>query len=366
MLPLTLIIFGGCHSHEHEEEEASHDEHHDHSGIIFEPEKAKEFGIETEEVKPGNFSEVIKTSGTIEASNSDMLTATAKKSGIITLSPGLTVGGMVSTGQKLGTISSAGVQGGEVAQVANTNLNALKKEYERLKPLYEDGLVTASVFQEAERAYKEAEALSGYPVQTGSALVAAPEGGSIRTLYVKSGDYVDVGAPVATIAKNSNRILKADLATRYSQYLSDIVTANFIPEGATAALKLSDLGGRKISGSAVETANGYIPVYFSFSGNSLSAPGGFAEVFLICGQREGVISVPREALLEIQGNKYVYVATSDHSYEKKPVKTGGSDGERIEITEGLGEGEKVVVKGASVIRMAEVSSIAPPAHTHNH
>ena len=40
--------------------------------------------------------------------------------------------------------------------------------------------------------------------------------------------------------------------------------------------------------------------------------------------------------------------------------------ERVEIKEGLKPGEEVVAKGASIIRMAEVSAVAPPSHTHNH
>ena len=366
LLPFLLLVFGACHNHDHHDEENSHDDDHEHSGIVLEPEQAKEFGIEFETVEPGIFNTVIKTSGTIEASNSDLMTATAKKSGIITLSPGLTVGAQVTNGQKLGSISNAGVQGAELPQVANTNLEALKKEYERLKPLYEDGLVTTQVFQEAEKAYKEAESLSGYSTSTGTGMVSAPGAGSIQNLYVKSGDYVEVGAPVATIAKNSTQILKADLPSREGRLLPEIVSANFIPEGSSSVLRLDDFNGKKISGATSLMSNGYIPVYFSFNGNSFSTPGGYAEVFLICGEREGVISVPREALVEIQGNKYIYIVTGDHSYEKRIVSTGFSDGERIEIKEGLRKGEKIVAKGASVVRMAEISSIAPPAHSHNH
>lgn len=362
------------HDHDMETETSEHDHEHDASeGLVLEPEKAKEFGIEFETVAPAPFSHVIKTSGSIEAPNSDYLTATAKKSGIITLAPGLTVGAVIKNGAHIGSISSAGVQGSDIPQATNINLSALKAEYERLKPLYEDGLVTASVFNEAERAYKEAQAfkeaqaIAGTNVKAGSSTVVSPAEGSIQNLFVNSGDYVEVGAPVATIAKNTNQILKADLPSREASHLAELRTANFIPEGADYVLKLTDLNGRKISGaSGAAISNGYMPVYFSFSGNALSSPGGYAEVFLICGDRENVISVPREALIEIQGNKYIYVAKNEHAYEKKLVKTGSSDGSRVEIIEGLNSGDKIVAKGASIMRMAEVSAVAPPSHSHNH
>lgn len=362
---LTLALCRCGHSHENEE--AHEDEDHHHHGVEMDSLKAKEFGIETEIVAPASFSDVIKTTGTIESSNSDLLTATAKKSGIITLTPGLTEGALIRNGAKIGSISTAGVQGGDIPQAANANLSSLKAEYERLKPLFEEGLVTAATFHEAERAYKEAQAYAGTSTQAGSALVASPADGTLTSLLVKSGDYVEVGAPVASIAKNTTQILKADLPSRLARHLGEIATANFIPEGGETTLRLIDFNGRKISGnSATGASNGYIPIYFSFSGNPLTSPPGFAEVFLICGQREGVISVPRGALTEIQGNKYVYVAVDDDAFEKKLVKTGSSDGERVEIIEGLEPGEKVVTKGASIIRMVEVSAVAPPSHTHNH
>ena len=367
---VVLLSLIGCgeSGHRHNEEEQHEDEAHSHSGhIVFEPEQAEQFGIEVTEVYPSKFNDVIKTTGSIEPSQTDVATVSAKKSGIITLSSSATVGTTVKNGTTLAAISSSGIQGSEAPKVAGTNLEALKAEYERLKPLYEDGLVTASVFMEAQRAYLEAEALSGYPVQQGESKVAAPSEGTLQNLYVKSGDYVEVGTPIATIVKNSTQILCADLPAREARHLPDLVTANFIPEGATTALKISDLNGRKISGDAISGGtNGYVPVYFSFTGNPLLAPQGYAEVFLICGERDNVISVPRTSLIEIQGEKYVYVSSDSHSYEKRLVKTGASDGERIEILDGLREGDKVVTKGASVIRMAEVSAIAPPAHTHNH
>ena len=360
---IFLLSAFSCASHKEEEHD---EEHHNHTGIVFEPEKAKEFGIEWEIIVPGVFQDVIKTSGSIETSNSDIHTITAKKSGVITLNSGISEGVYVSSGEKIATISTEGLQGGDLNQAAIANLNVAKAEYERLKPLHEEGLVTTSTFREAERAYKEAQALAGKNNSGGTSLISSNASGTIQNLYVKTGEYVDLGSPIATVVKNSELMLKADLPARESKHLGELESANFIPEGSTEVVKLSDLNGKKITTNIAAASNGYIPVYFTFTGNPLAFPGGYVEVYLICGERKGVISVPRDALLEIQGNKYVYIVEDDHEYEKKPVKTGASDGERIEIIEGIKEGDKIVTRGSSIIRMAEVSSIAPPAHTHNH
>ena len=363
----SIITFLSCSTPHKEDHDEEHEHEHDHAGVVLNSEKASDFGIEYETVVPGKFHHVLKATGSIESSTADINTIVAKKSGIITLSPGISIGTSLDAGETIGMISSEGVQGGDTGKAAIANLNAAKTEYESLKPLYEEGLVTASVYREAERLYKEAEALAGRGRQGGnSAIVSSPVNGDIRDLYVKSGEFLDVGTPIATIAKNSSLMLRVDLPARESGHLPELETANFIPEGSSEVVKLSDVNGKRVSGNKISTENGYVPLYFSFTGNPVSFPGGYAEVYLICSERSGVISLPREAFLEIQGNKYVYVAENNHEYEKRLVKTGATDGERIEVKEGLKEGERVVSKGASIIRMAEMSSIAPPAHTHNH
>lgn len=369
----SILLVWGCHSdhqshdedHDHDHGEVAEESSHHHEGLAIEPEQATEFGIEYETVEPVEFHDVIKTWGEVSVSTSDTYTVSAKKSGIVRLAEGVSQGVGVKAGGNLGSISAQGVQGGDVNQAAKANLEAARKEYERLKPLHEEGLVTTSQFREAERAYNEATALAGKG-EGGSSSLSTPMEGNILQLYVKSGDYVDVGAPIAQIGKSSNLMLTAYLPTREVKHLNELETANIFLEGGSELIKLSDHNGRKTSGNHTSTAsNGYIPVYFTFDGDGAMHPG-YAEVFLVCGSKENSLSVPRDALIEVQGNKYVYVKEGDHDYEKRAVATGASDGERIEITAGLYPGETVVSKGASIVRMVEISSIAPPAHTHNH
>lgn len=389
LLPALNVLFllGGCahssenHSgHDHNEDNEHHDHseiedhhdhieeeaHHDHSGVMIQTGQAKKYGIETDTIMPASFREAIKTSGYIQPSPSDVYTVSARKSGIVSFLPGVSEGSYVKAGSSIGSISSDGLQGGDPAQAAEANLKSAKAEYERLKPLYEEKLVTASTFKEAERAYNEAKAIAGTRSTAGVIPLSATQEGVISNLFVTSGQFVEAGAPVARINKNSIYTLTAELPARYSGQIPSIATASFIPDGRDEIVSLENLDGKKIS-NAVETASGgYIPVRFSFSGNPSQHPAGYAEIFLLGKEREGVISVPRGALLELQGNKYVYVVHHGSEYEKRLVKTGASNGDRIEIIEGITPGECIVTKGASVVRMAETSAVAPPSHTHNH
>ncbi len=368
-----LWAFTSCSGHsdgheDHEGEEAEAVEQHHHEGaIMMEPEKAAQFGVRVETLTPQPFSEVIRVSGRIEPAPTDRMTVTARRSGIFTVSPGLYQGSKVNAGTPIGSISSKGMQGGDTNAAARATLNAAKKELDRLTPLYKDGLVTASTYNEAERAYNEALALASDAPASGSGVETAPVSGTLSNIFVTSGQYVEAGTPLATVTKNSRLTLRADVPAKYSSTLPSIVSANFRPEYSDRTMALADLDGRRISSAdASESSNGYIPLYFSFTSNGETIPGAFAEIFLQGSPRENVLTVEREALIEMQGNKYVYACEDGHAYEKRLVKTGASDGNRVEIIDGLKEGEQYVAAGATVIRMAETSAIAPPGHTHNH
>lgn len=369
--PLFSVCALACSSQgmskeeEHDHEETSH---HSHDGTFeMDLSEIKKFGIEFDSVKGAPFSEVIKVSGEIEPAASDLSVLTARKSGVFTPSPGITPGATVKKGSVIGYISSEGIQGGNEAAAAKANLEAAKKEYERLKPLFKEGLVTASVFNDAERAYQEAKALSSPGLSENKISVISPSSGVISSLSVSSGQFVETGTNIATISKNSGLTLRADLPARFSSKLGNIVSANFRPENSDSTFSLSALDGRKISGSFnVNNTTGYIPVYFSFNGNPSALSGNFAEVYLLGTVLPDIISIPQEALIEIQGNYYAYVVHHGHAFEKRLVRTGSTDGKRIEVIEGILPGELIVSKGASVIRMAETSAIAPPSHSHNH
>lgn len=365
---IIVFVIIGCknesHISTHDEDE---DTEHGHNGeLIIPPSKAAKFGIEYETIEPRPFQEVIKTSGIIEASNSDIYTITAKKSGILKLADGISEGMTVAAGQKIASLSSSGMEGGDKSRAAGANLAAAKAEYERLKPLYEDKLVTAATFREAERAYNEAQALASNRIPAISASENSPVAGTISRIFVNNGQFVEAGSPIAVVSKNSTMTLKADLPMKYVSKSGYIENANFIPDGTEKVVNIKDIGGKKVSGMPAESRPGYIPLYFSFSGDPLSYPRGYAEIYLLGPERNNVISVPRKAILEMQGNKFLYVVEDGHAYEKRLIKTGADNGIRVEVTEGVYPGDTIVANGASIVRMAEMSEVAPPSHNHNH
>ncbi|MDR1331976.1 MAG: efflux transporter periplasmic adaptor subunit, partial [Tannerella sp.] len=97
----TAMIACGCSNEHKERDHATENDHehfegdgHDHSAhndadgahddeIHFSASQAEAAGLETEDIAPGVFSHVIKTSGQIQATQGDEITLTATSSGIV-------------------------------------------------------------------------------------------------------------------------------------------------------------------------------------------------------------------------------------------------------------------------------------------
>lgn len=379
------------HNHDHEAEEHDHDHDHDHaeghhhdeegssknvsehgeeghgSGIHMEPEDAEKYGVVTKEITAGEFREAIKTSAEILPSSVDMATASAPTSGIITLVSGITQGTSVKAGQVIARIKSAGVSGGDANAAAKVAVDNAKRELDRVTPLLKEGLVTKKEYNEALAAYEAAKA--SYSPGAAAGVVTAPRAGVITGITSGEGAYVNTGDPVALISGTGRLTLRALLPIRNSSLLPVLSGVVITPHGASGeTIDLSQYGGKFISSATSASTNspGYIPVYYTFDNSAPVISGSAAEVYLQGNIRQGVISVPITALSEQLGEKFVYVKTGEHEYEKRNIKTGPSNGKEVEVKSGLNPGELVVINGTTFVRLAEQSTVVPEGHSHNH
>jgi multidrug efflux pump subunit AcrA (membrane-fusion protein) len=69
-------------------------------------------------------------------------------------------------------------------------------------------------------------------------------------------------------------------------------------------------------------------------------------VSIIVASRTNVLLVPNAAVTKAGGQSYAQVVTASGTTEKRAVKTGLSDWQYTEITDGLTEGEQVILPEA--------------------
>jgi hypothetical protein len=107
--------------------------------------------------------------------------------------------------------------------------------------------------------------------------------------------------------------------------------------------------------------------------DAILRPGMRAEFSIATGRREGVMSVPREAVQGDGAQRFVYVADYElkHTFIKTPVVVGAQNDRRVEITSGLLPGDQVVTRGAYALVFAGKGSVSlkealDAAHGHPH
>jgi RND family efflux transporter MFP subunit len=368
---IGLFLLGSCNSksgegHNHETEEHAHAGHdhegHDHKNegpghhhddghhhgeeavaahsdeIILPPAKAQAAGVAVNTVEPGVFNQVIKTSGQVMAAQGDESVAVATVAGVVSFHGKVIEGMSVGKGTPLVVLSSKNMADGDPVQRARIAYETARKEYERMKELLPNKIVSEKDFAQARQTYENArisyEAVAKNHSAQGQA-VTSPISGYVKNLLVKEGDYVTVGQPLVSITQNRRLFLRADVSEKYYPYLRTIGSANFCTPYNNKVYTLKGLNGRLLSYGKASGDNGYyVPVTFEFDNKGDIIPGSFVEIFLLSSPMENVISLPHTALTEEQGSFFVYLQVDEEGYKKQLVTLGADNGERVQILSG--------------------------------
>jgi RND family efflux transporter MFP subunit len=362
------------HNHEGHNHEGHNHEGHDHGNpneIVFTKAQAKVAGLQTEVVSFGDFTRVIRTSGEILTAVGAEQVIVAKSSGIVSFVKSVAVeGAAVNSKQKLASISSRNLSKGDQYVQIKAEYEAAEKAYNRDKKLKEDNIVSAKDYERSRAAYLAAksryDAISGSNEKSG-VIVVSPISGYLKSRLVTEGDFVEEGTPIAVVTQTRRLQLRAEVPEKYYAELRNVKSANFTTTYDDKLYKLAEMNGRLLSYGR-NSADGafYVPVTFEFDNCGDVLPGAFVEIYLLADSRHHVITLPLEAISEQQGVKFVYIKLDEECYQKQEVKTGLSDGERIEILSGLEEGQEVVTRGVTQVRLAASASVVPEGHSHSH
>jgi len=364
----------GCHSikeerHDHEHEHEGMEEHDLHAGeIVFHEEQARAAGLEVITVSPSSFTEVIHVSGQIRPTPDNEATVVSASAGVVDFAGKyLTEGMSVKSGTPLVTVSAKNMVNGDPSVAAEVEYESALREYERAKSLVADRLISQEEFEQIRLRYEKAKNARPSAVTSSGVTVSSPIDGYVKKVYIKKGDYVDVGQPVVVVSRDKRLQLRAEVSEKYADRLPTLTGANFKPSYGDTLYKLSDLNGRLISyGRSVDDNSFYIPVIFDFDNRGDIIPGSYVEVFLLSLPLMDVIAVPVSALTEEQGLHFVYVQLEKEIFKKQEVRVGLSDGERVRILSGLKEGDRVVSKGTYQVKLAATASVIPEGHSHIH
>jgi RND family efflux transporter MFP subunit len=366
----NIKVFDDRHEAEHAAEDGMVT---NSNAVAFTKEQSWKVNFATAQVVSGKFGQVIKTVARVQSATGDETVIAAKTAGAILFSgDNIALGKAVSAGQKLFTVASGGFADNNMSvryAEAKNNYERAKAEYDRSVELSKNRIVSEKELQQAKTGYENAKAVYNNMQRNFSAdgqNVTSPISGFVKQLNVQAGQFVEAGQTLATVSKNKTLFLTANISPKYISVLNSIQTANIrTTDGKTFSLE--ELNGKLASyGKSAEGDNFLIPVTFQVENRENFVSGGFVDLYIKTLTDAKTVSVPKEALTEEMGNFFVYVQLTPELFEKREVTVGATDGRNTEITGGLADGERIVTRGAALVKLASVSGALDTHSGHAH
>jgi RND family efflux transporter MFP subunit len=343
------------------------------TATTFTKEQSWKVNFATTQPKTEPFGEVIKTVAHVQSAQGEEVILTAKTNGIITFKKSnLTEGMPVSPNHILCSISGEAFADNN-PQVrlneAKNNFEKAEADYKRKSELTKDKIVSEKELLDSKNEYENAAIIYRNLKKNfgkGGQNISRPINGFIKHIYISDKQYVEAGAPLLVISQNKNLYLKAEVQQKYAGSLPFVFSAT-IKTAENKIYSLEELNGKIISFSKNVSDESYlIPVTLQVENREGIVPGSFIEINLKTKSNKTALTVPNTALIEEQGNYFVFVQLTPEKFDKREVAIGNSDGIKTEILSGITGADRIVSRGAILVKLAAVSNSLDPHAGHIH
>ncbi|WP_459902650.1 efflux RND transporter periplasmic adaptor subunit [Campylobacter concisus] len=240
--------------------------------------------------------------------------------------------------------------------VANANLKNAETEFKRISALYKKNAVSQKDYDAAVAAYDIANAnlvsakanLKNAKIDLGYTTITAPFDG------VVGDNQVDIGSLVIANQTKLVRLTKINPieAEFYIADVDNLTRKTNLDNGSWQQLNsdaVLSVNGENFNGkvnfidSVVNTATGSVLAKASFDNNEGKIlPGAFGHIKMSGFVQKNAFNIPQVALQQSATNSYVLVV-KDGKVSQKNVKIGYQTKNMVAVTEGLEEGDKIIV-----------------------
>ena len=233
------------------------------------------------------------------------------------------------------------------AERSAATVNKLENNYRRSQKLRQEKLVSADSDEQIRYELEAARvSLALARLELSYTNIVAPINGVVAQRMVKPGNLISLNAPVFRIVDNSRLEAVLNVPEREMAVLKP---------GMPLRMAVDAIPGQVFEGKVdrvspvVDSGTGTFRVVCAFAGNETLRPGMFGRIEVIFDQRQNILTIPRVALLEDEGETAVYVVRADKA-ARVPVKLGYTTGEFAEIISGVKEGDRVITAGKVAVR----------------
>lgn len=275
----------------------------------------------------------------------------------------------VARGQLLLTLTPSLGDAGSAYAEARGALRQAEEEYARAKRLFAVEAVPERRVHEAEiRLQVAREALAG--LTGGGALTAdgrlpirAPLAGAVTARHIVPGARVAAGDLLFSIVDPSVVWLSVNVPAARMSDVRPGSGALFRLEGSPASYEARRMISR---GSIIDSVTRTVPVMYEVPnpGDAITI-GANARAAVRTGRRVTGLVIPAAAVLDEDGRPIAYLQVEGELFEKRELRLGGREGDRVLVLGGLKPGDRVVTGAAYQVRLASLST-SVPAEGHEH
>ncbi|AWM13757.1 efflux RND transporter periplasmic adaptor subunit [Flavobacterium sediminis] len=269
----------------------------------------------------------------------------------------VTEGQKVSKGQTLAKIDDGGLSQ-QLAQL-EIQANLAKTTYERQENLWNQKIGSEIQYLQAKSNYEaQAKAVAQLQSQIAKTYVKAPFSGTIDDVITDQGSAVAPGTQLIRIVNLSNMYLEAEVPEKY---------VGSVKKGTDVNVNIPVLN--EVFTTKINQASDYInPGNRSFkilinitNKKGTIKPNLTSKISIKDYTNPKVIAVPLSIVSEnAEGEQYVYITEKQENNlvaKKVIVKTGKTQGDLVEILEGIKDGDQIVKEGARSVKDGQKVSI---------
>lgn len=357
----------------------------DAPGISFLKEQQWALDFGTAVVREGSVRESIRVPGRLEPRPGGAADVVAPIDGRLTQVLEALAGSTVRRGQELARLLPPPSIPGDLPQLqraraeAQSALALATRDRERAERLTAAGAAPQKRLDEATSAQEQARAR-----------LSAAEASLAQYNAARSGGAANAAGLFAVRAPLEGVIARRDAATGSNVTagavlfrivdVSQIHVVGQIPEGDAARARLVSGAEIEVSGrpdripagrlasvgKVLDPTSRTLPITFAFDNRAFGLPVG-QSIFLhlLTAPAAARPVVPAAAIVDDGGRPIVFVQRAGETFERRAVTLGPRSGDLVQITDGVKAGERVVTKGAYLVRLASLST-SVPAHGHVH
>ena len=261
-------------------------------------------------------------------------------------------GQKVSKGQTLGRIDDGGLSS-QLAQM-ETQAALAKTTFERQQNLWNQKIGSEIQYLQAKTNYNaQLKALGQMRAQIAKTVIRAPFSGTIDEIVSERGSVVGPGTPILRIVSLGNMYLEAEVPEKNIGTIkkgSDVIV-NFPVLGETLNTKVTQVS------NYINPENRSFNIQIAVPNkNGNIKPNLSSKIQIKDYSNAKAITVPTSIISEnADGEQYLYIAQNPDKdgnaiAKRVIVKVGLSQGELVEITDGIKDGDLIISEGARSVK----------------